>query len=174
MTKRRHAITFENALSKVAGHIGWAKVAEICSQAERTVRNWSDPDTTSKISLDAALRLDVEYHKAGGDGAPFLLCYATSVDAARLAAAPGLEALVAAAAKAAKESGEAVAAALHAARANADRGDFAIAEREIEESLDALTNSLAALRARRKALDEQEGSGRELARAPGVAPPIAS
>lgn len=182
MTKRRTALTFENALSKVAGHIGWTKVSEICGQAERTVRNWSDPDTTANIRLDSALQLDIEFHKAGGEGAPFLVCYATHVDAQRLASSPGVEALVAAAAKAAKESGEAIAAALRVSRPDAETADFAIAEREIEESLEALNHSLAAVRARRKLIEEADAQRRpasrpnanEEIRAPEVAPPIAS
>lgn len=151
MTKRRLPLTFENALTKVAGHIGWTDTARICGQAERTVRNWSDPDTTASITLDAALKLDVAYHAAGGEGAPFLLCYATRVDAESLAACPGREALLASVARAALESGEAVAATLLAALPNASPAHFAIAERELEESISALTHSLAALRLRRKA-----------------------
>lgn len=173
MTKRRHALTFENALSKVAGHIGWTKVSEICGQAERTVRNWSDPDTTASISLESALQLDVEFHKAGGQGAPFLVCYATRVDAERLASCPGVEALIAAAAQAARESGEAIAAALKAARPEADHADFSIAERELEESLAALNHSLAAVRARRKAVEETTRA-EKIERAPEVAPAITS
>lgn len=172
MTKCRAALTFENALTKVAGHIGWGETAKICGQAERTVRNWSDPDTTSCISLEAALRLDVAFHAAGGEGAPFLLCYATRMELERLAACPGREALLASIAASAKESGEALSAALSAAHPRADRADFAIGERELEESIVALQNSLAALRARRKAVEQgdKDAEAMGLTRAPEVAP----
>jgi hypothetical protein len=95
MTKTRAPLTFELALTKVAGHIGWEKAAEIVGQAERTVRNWSEPDTTASITLDAALKLDEEFHKAGGHGSPFFQCYATRLELAKLAASPGREALLA-------------------------------------------------------------------------------
>lgn len=155
MTKRRDPLTFENALSKVAGHIGWFEVARIVGQAERTVRNWSDPDTTASISLEAALKLDVAYHAAGGEGTPFLFCYATRLDAESLAACPGREELLLAAAKSAKESGEAISATLSAASPMAKLADFSIAERELEDSIGALTSALAAVRARRKAVEER-------------------
>jgi hypothetical protein len=172
VTKIRPALTFENALSTVAGHIGWARVAAITGKAETTVRNWSDPDTTASITLEAALQLDTEFHLAGGEGEPFLLCYATRLDADRLAATPELQALIDGAAKSAKESGEAVAAVLKAAKSAASLGDLAIAERELEEAITAHTNSLAALRARRKALLDPEGT-QQTSRAPEVAPPPA-
>jgi hypothetical protein len=151
MTKRRLPLTFENALTKVAGVIGWPEVARICGQVERTCRNWSEPDTTAAISLDAARKLDVAFLAAGGEGAPFLICYATRIEADSLAATPGREQLLDSIGKAARESGEAVCATLSAALPNASPAHFAIAERELEESICALTHSLAALRIRSKA-----------------------
>jgi hypothetical protein len=163
MTKLRPPLSFENALTKVAGHIGWERTAAIVGQAPRTVRNWSEPDTTAKITLDAALQLDVEYHKAGGEGTPFLLCYATRVEADRIAASPELQALIDCAASAAKEGGEAVSATLHAAKPRASIADLVIAEREHEDAISAHTKSLAALRARREALTTEQGTGRRTA-----------
>ncbi|MDP8995108.1 MAG: hypothetical protein M3N07_09045, partial [Pseudomonadota bacterium] len=86
MTKRRAPLTFERALTSVAALIGWPRCAEIVGKHENTVRNWSDPDTSAGITLEAALSLDVEYRKAGGDGAPMLQCYATRLEADTLAA----------------------------------------------------------------------------------------
>jgi hypothetical protein len=165
VTKLRAPVTFENALTVVAGVIGWARVAEICGVAERTARNWSEPDTTAGITLEAALRLDVALHAAGGEGAPFFRCYATRLDVESLAACPGREALIAGAAVASKESGEAVAASLVATKPGARSIDFALAERELEEAIAAKTNLLAAVRARRKIVelgerpDEDEAIG---------------
>lgn len=149
MTKRRLPLTFENALTKVAGLIGWDETAKICGQSPRTVRNWSEPDTTASITLEACLKLDVAWHAAGGEGAPFHDCYETRLQVESYAAVPGREALIACAARAAKESGEAVSATLIAAHPAAQPADFAVAEREIEESINALHSQLAALRARR-------------------------
>lgn len=150
MTKRRAPLTFELALTKIAGVIGWAKVAEIVGQAERTVRNWSDPDTSAGITLDAALKLDVAYAAAGGDGAPMHQCFTTRLKADTADACATVEALSRCAATAAKESGEANAALFAVTRPGATDADFAIAERELEESISASTNTLATLRAGRR------------------------
>ena len=87
----------------------------------------------------------------------------------KIAGSPEIAALIASAASSAKETGEAIAAVLAAATPKATLADFAIGERELEESIGALTNSLAALRARRKAVEE--GTGESTVRAPEVAPP---
>ncbi|HXH52561.1 MAG TPA: hypothetical protein VNH53_03905 [Sphingomicrobium sp.] len=150
MTKRRAPLTFENALTRVASEVGWSEVARICRHKERTVRNWSEPDTTAEISLEAALELDLAWRAAGKEGAPFLTCYQTRLDAEATAADPSRDALIGTAAKAAKEGGEAVAAVLATARPGASSADDAIAERELEESIEAQTAALAAIRARRR------------------------
>lgn len=153
MTKRRRPLTFENALTKIAAELGWPRVAEICGVQERACRNWSDPDTTQAISMEAALRLDVAFHAAGGEGSPFLQCYATRLDAEQLAATPGRERLLECAGVAAREAGEAVAAALAAALPGARPGDFVVGEKELEEAIDALTRTLAALKLRKDQAD---------------------
>lgn len=173
MTKVRPPLTFENALTKVAAAVGWEKVAEICGQAERTVRNWSEPDTTASITLEAALKLDCAFHAAGGEGAPpFHLCYATRLDLERLAACPGREELLASIGTAAKESGEALAAALAASKPGAGRAAFAIAEKEFEETIAAFQTGFAALRARRKVVIELAGEPDEQAAGVGGAPAL--
>jgi hypothetical protein len=180
VTKRRPPLTFENALTKTAAIIGWEEVARILGLAERTVRRWSEPDTTASITLEAALKLDIAVIDAGGDEAPFLLCYATRVDMESLAASPGRDALIAAAAEAARESGEAVAAALTAARPGASEADIILAERELEESIAAKTRLLKAVRAARRWLERwfhhqvPEEGAEETVRAPEVAQPIES
>ncbi|MGE5563144.1 MAG: hypothetical protein ACM3ZV_07510 [Bacillota bacterium] len=149
MTKQRSPLTFENAITTVASLIGWPEVGRICKRSERTVRNWSDPDTSAMITLDQALALDTAYITAGGDGPPFHLCYTGRLDAETLAACATQEALLSAAAKTSKETGEAVSAAIAASRPNASIGDIAIAEREHEEAIVALSASLAQLRSLR-------------------------
>lgn len=142
MTKRRAPLTFENALTRVAGLIGWDKAAAIVGQAERTVRNWSDDDTTAGIRLDAALKLDVAYATAGGDGAPFLQCYALRLEMEAAAACADSRELAKKTAAAAKEAGEAVAALIMASQPGAAPADRIIAKRETEEAITALTNTL--------------------------------
>lgn len=153
MTKRRRPLTFENALTTVAALIGWDEVARICGTQERACRNWSDPDTRQEIRIGAAQKLDVAFHAAGGKGTPFLTCFSANVEAAQLAAVPGREALLASAGRVAREAGEAVSAAVTAALPGASAADFYLGEREIEEGIAALTNMLAALRARQAHAD---------------------
>lgn len=154
MTKERPPLTVELALTKIAVAIGWDQVAAIAGQCERTVRNWSDPDTTPKaadaISLELALKLDVAFRVAGGDGAPMLQCYATRLDTETADAVADKVALARQAAKAAKEGGEAIAAVIAAAMPGASEQELARAEIELEESIAAQTNIVATLRAGRK------------------------
>jgi hypothetical protein len=158
MTKVRKPLTFENALASVASHIGWKEAARIVGRSENTVRSWSDNDIATGIPLNAALKLDLEFHKAGGDGAPFFNCYATQVESARMDACPEIQAMIASAAKVAKETGEAIEATLGAATLTANVTDIGIAERELEQAINAHRNSLALLRARREHLHDAKGN----------------
>jgi len=160
MTKRRLPLTFENALIQVAAKLGWEEVARICGTKERCVRNWSAPEPSARVPLQAALDLDAAFHAAGGDGTPMLLVYATRLELACLASTPGREALLASASKAALESGEGVAAAIAAARPNASPADFISAEREIEQQIAASQNLLASLRSLRLAAEAGDEQGR--------------
>ncbi|HEY0626705.1 MAG TPA: hypothetical protein VGD10_08215 [Allosphingosinicella sp.] len=149
MTKRRSPLTFENALAQVASKIGWDGAAKIIGRADRTIRNWSDPDTSAGITLDKALELDLAYAAQGGEGYPLFQCFSTrlEVDAANLFASK--EAIVRSLASAVKENGEAVSAALSATLPGATEADFIVAERELEESIAADTHALATIRAGR-------------------------
>ena len=148
MTKLREPITFNRALTSVADLIGWDRCAAICGVSERTVRNWSDPDTDSEIRLIDARRLDAAYLAAGGDHAPFHHTYALQLELGARAPIDAAEALSSAAGSAAKETGEAVAAMLTAASREICQAAARNAEREIKEAIDALGKGLDALRRR--------------------------
>jgi len=155
MTKLRYPLTYDLALTRVAGALGWPRVAAILHVAERTARDWSEPDTepgvADRLTPANMEQLDIEYQQAGGQGTPFLECYAARLKS-RLADALGTaEAISAAAARFAKEHGEAIAATIDAARPNAGDADFASAERELEEAINAGTVTLSAIRNRREA-----------------------
>jgi hypothetical protein len=150
MTKVRPALSFEAAIAKVAGHIGWVVVAQICNRSERTVRSWSEVEIPGAITMDAALALDAAYAAAGGDGAPFLRCYALRLQADTIAAQASTDELARKTVAAIKEGGEAHAALVAATRPGATAADRAIAEKEVVEAVDALTNTLATLRAGRR------------------------
>ncbi len=141
MTKRREPLTFHRALTVVAASIGWDRCAMITGRTERQVRNWSDPDADSEISILDACRVDRAYLSAGGDHAPFHQVYTALLD---ISAADHDADLVNAAAKAAKESGEAVSAFIDAATSR-DPAKRRRAKKEGEEALAAIASSLAAL-----------------------------
>ena len=148
MTKRREPLTFHRALTVVAARIGWDRCSMITRRSERQVRNWSDPDADSEISILDALRLDKAFIASGGDHAPFGQVYAALLD---IAAAPADADLVRVAAEAAKESGEAVSALIEAASSPCP--DLRRrARKEGEEAVAAITRGLAAL-------DRQEPAG---------------
>lgn len=161
MTKRRAPLSYELALTKIAGLIGWDGAAELLGQSERTIRNWSDPDAAACIRLDAAELLDLAFQQAGGRGAPFLECYATRLKSALSNSMGSAEAIAEAVASAAKEGGEAISAAIAAASPAASQTDYLTAIREIEEAIEAKTRTLAAIRTRLKcehALRTEEGT----------------
>lgn len=146
MTKRRDPLTFHRALTVVAARIGWDRCAMITGRSERQVRNWSDPDADSEISILDANRLDKAFIAAGGDHAPFQLVYAALLD---IAAADHDTNLAMAAARAAKESGEAVSAMIEAASSSCP-ATRRRARQEGEEAHAAIASALAALDAQEK------------------------
>ena len=141
MTKRRDPLTFHRALTVVAAQIGWDRCAMITGRSERQVRNWSDPDADSEISILDAMRLDKAYLASGGDHAPFGQVYNTLLE---IASAEIDADLVKVAAEAAKESGEAISALLDAATST-DPAKRRRARKEGEEAIAAMTKGLATL-----------------------------
>jgi hypothetical protein len=159
MTKQRAPLTFERALTRIADVLDWPKIAEIAGKDVRTVRNWSDPDTSAGVTLDVALRLDVAYRAAGGEGAPLFQCYGLRLEADTATACADQRDLADTAAIAAKEAGEAISATIVAAQPGATREQRARAQLEIEESVTALQNTLAKLRTQDGCRDVQSPGG---------------
>lgn len=149
MTKRREPLTYENTLATVAAVIGWDNCAAICGVSQRSIRNWSEPDTQSGIRMIDAERLDRAFIAAGGDHAPFHRLFGLRLDIAAQHAAQ--VDMANAAAHAAKESGEAVSALVLAASPHSTAQDRRAARREGEEAIRALTEGLAALDRREQA-----------------------
>lgn len=139
MTKTRAPSTFADAITRIAGQIGWAAMADVVGKGERAVRNWSDPDMDRAPSIADALALDAAYLADGGGEPPLLAVYQLMLDRRVTPAACSAE-LVQATGLVAKEAGEAVAAAVLASQAGASATDRAIAEREVGQAVDALTN----------------------------------
>ena len=151
MTKRREPMTFHRALTTIAARIGWDTCAAICGVCERTVRYWSDPDCETEIRLIDAQRLDRAYLERGGDHAPFHQVYALRLGIVTARAKE--DDLLAMAAEAAREGGEATAAIITAAHAPSPAA-LRAARKEGEEAITAIKVSLAALA---KAHEEGEG-----------------
>lgn len=137
MTKVRRPLTFQRALGRIADLIGWDGCAEVLGKSESALRKLSDPDIGREISLTDARRLDAAWRRAGGAGAPFLECYSLQLEIADGEAA-GPERILAALGKAAHEHGEAVAAALEAARNPSSPAAREAALRELQESIEAM------------------------------------
>lgn len=80
MTKARIPDTFADAMTQVAGVLGWPECARIARRKERAIRKWSDPDTGTVPDLNIALALDRAFALAGGEGAPFRDAFSTQLD----------------------------------------------------------------------------------------------
>lgn len=135
MTKDRRPLTPYRALSRIADALGWDGCAEVIGKSEWSVRKFSDPDAGRSISLHDAIRLDVAFRNAGGAGAPLFECYATRLDMLCGNEDTQLACLLDVSGKAAKEAGEAVAAALNAAANSHDPAARMKAISEIEEGI---------------------------------------
>ena len=152
MTRLREPATFENALAKIAVLLGYDGCATVLGKSESHVRKLGAPDTEREISLRDAVRLDAAWRRAGGEGAPLLECYALKLDLGTTdTPIAGASLMMAGAAKAAKESGEAVAAALVLASDTRDPKKRLDAVREIEESIAAQSHLLTQIVAGREA-----------------------
>lgn len=142
MTKRREPLSYQLTLTNVAGTIGWDTCAAICGVGERAVRLWSDHDCETEIRMIDAERLDRAFLDRGGDHAPFHRLMALRLEiSGREASARNLGEL---AAGAAKETGEAVASIIRVSVANTPEARRE-ARQEVQEALESLTTSLAAI-----------------------------
>ncbi len=143
MTIPRRPATFERALWRIADLLGWDGCATVLGKSESHVRKLGAPDTEREISLRDAVRLDAAWRRAGGEGAPILETYALALDmgAPREPACP--DRMLARAAAAAKETGEAVAAAIDLAADASNPKARLTAIREIEEGIAELKGLLS-------------------------------
>lgn len=138
MTKARDPSTFEDAILRIVDRIGWTAAADAVGKGERVVRNWSDPDMDRQPTIDEALALDTAYMAAGGgEPPPMMAVYLTRLDR-RQAPAADSAAIALATASAAKEAGEAIAAAVAASQPGATGRTKTVADKEIGDAIGAL------------------------------------
>lgn len=149
MTKHRSPLTFDAALARVAGQVpgGFAALAKGAprSYAERTVRNWGDPDTPEAIPIDVALHFDMMFAEAGGDGSPFLESFVHQREQAELAYHSARIQLGKHAAEVIRECGEAGSALVTASQPGASPNDRARALKECTEAFEILRQTLPLL-----------------------------
>lgn len=136
MTKRRVPASFQDAVATIGGFLTYPVAAEVVGKAERTVRNWSDPDTGALPTIEDSIRLDAAFVAAGGGDPPMLAAYAMRLERSALATADA-SAIAASMKLAAKEGGEALAALVDASQPGADRLTRQLAAREALEASEA-------------------------------------
>ncbi|NIJ07210.1 hypothetical protein FHS31_000806 [Sphingomonas vulcanisoli] len=146
MTKLRPPLSPAGALATIAGIVGWPAIVAKVHRAESTVRGWSDPDTTQSVTFDHMLQLDTEFVEAGGTYRPFLSAFSGASDVADARRSADAAEIADAAAQAARESGQAMAAGFNLLRSDATDDDFALAEREEAEACEAHSRFLQVIR----------------------------
>lgn len=146
MTKPRAALAFGQAITRIAGLIGWEEAARIVGRKERTVRHWSETDRKGSPTLEQAMQLDVAYIAAGGEGAPILDSYALQIEVMSANALACLQELADDIAEASREAGEAIAFSIAVAKAGAQPPAIHRAIAETEEATGQFTRLLARLK----------------------------
>lgn len=144
MTTIRSPRTFANAMTRVAASLSFETCRKIVHRSNRTVRYWSEERSKKRPTIEQALRFDIAYRLAGGEGAPFLDTYMYKLDVAVEAAIACRDALAGDFATFARESGEAIAAGFAVTLSNASERDIIRAVVEVEEA----ESALAAIRRR--------------------------
>jgi hypothetical protein len=127
MTQARIPDTFTDAMANIIVVIGAGEAARIATEvarrspayAERTMYDWSHPDTGSLPTLRQALAFDAAYQAAGGEGAPFRDAFAQQLENAVEAADACRRTLVTESATFVREAAEVTEALFHAAQPGA-------------------------------------------------------
>lgn len=145
VTKLRAPLTIDNALTRIAALIGWPAMADVAQVKERTVRNWSDPDTPERCPIEAGLALDLAFQASGGEGAPIYETYGLLLEAARADRFTTAAQLANRTVKVIKEGAEAHIALVTASQPGATDADRRAAVREVEEAVAELTRTLPLL-----------------------------
>lgn len=146
MTKLRAPLSFSQAITRVAGLIGWDEAARVTRRAKRTVRHWSESDRHGTPTLDQAFALDRAYLAAGGEGAPILECYARQLDVAVAQSFASRAALADDIAATARESADAISCSIHVTQPGATPTAIHRAIAETEEASGAMTRLLGRLK----------------------------
>jgi hypothetical protein len=143
MTKLRHPLSHHSALETAAELLGWPICCKIAERAERTVRDWSDPDIKWEIPLPVAAAIDRAVMETNPDAQPpFFAWYQAQVHLWRARGAAAMECAAQRLATAQREAGEAFAAHTLAAVPGANLRTRRRARRETEQAIVALALTL--------------------------------
>lgn len=134
VTKPRTPHSWPDAVTRIAGRLGYDGAARAVAKSERLVRAWSDPDSNKRPSLDQALALSAAYAADGGEDAPFVDAFACQLDIVVAQRTACTRALTSEIAEAAREGGEAVAASLALIASNASPRDAMRAFAEVQQA----------------------------------------
>jgi hypothetical protein len=145
MTKVRKPLTPYRALTEVIDVLGFDGCTEVTGKKEWQLRKMSDADTGRDISFRDAMRLDVAYRRAGGDGAPFLECFAARLEVELADEADRPDQLLRLTGNVSKEVGEAIAAAIELAGRRDDPAAYLRAVDEARQGLATVQSLVSSL-----------------------------
>lgn len=134
MTQLRDPSTFPHAITRIAAIVTFPEMARIVGRSENWVRKWSAPRAKSGPTIMQALQLDAAYAARGGLGAPFLETYAHQLDVQIARETACTRQLLADAAIASREFGEAIQYTIEAADPAATDQTILLAQREVEQA----------------------------------------
>jgi hypothetical protein len=143
VTLRRAPLTIDAALARIAGQLpaGWSDIAMTVDRSESLVRAWGNPERREQICLADAVKLDIAYRAAGGDGAPLYETYGWQLEDAGMFRFADEIALGRLAATAIREGGEAHAALVLASLPGVDPAHQTQTLREVDEAIASLQSA---------------------------------
>ena len=146
VTQLRAPQTYDEAITRIAGVIGWDRICQLTGRALRSARYWSQPNCKTVPSIAQAQALDAAYIAAGGAGSPFLDTFEFQLGQQLQRQEACTRELLTEIAVATKECGDAMSAALGVVSSNASplSAHRAFAEVvEAQRAIDALMRRLS-------------------------------
>lgn len=146
MTQLRAPRTYDEAMTRIAGAIGWDEACRLTGRRLRSVRYWAQPSCKTVPSIAQAQSLDAAYIAAGGQGSPFLDAFEFQLGVQVQRQEACTRELLNEIAVASREFGEAMAAAIRVTQSNASPLDVHKAFAEVEQAagaIDALMRRLS-------------------------------
>ncbi|RSV15174.1 hypothetical protein CA235_09565 [Sphingomonas sp. ABOLF] len=145
MTKPQEPVSIENALMAVIGRMTIERASEVTGRKVHYLRALTDRDKPTVLNVADLETLDLEAHALWGEGFPLYEALGRRLDSSKAERFPDQIAIARAAAKHAKEAGEASAAMIQASLST-DPRVLRDALREAEESDAAADEAVAVLR----------------------------